>query len=109
MSFETSSAVPVPRLKLLAERPADDPMPLMAPAAPLSPPSSASYPSQMLATLQAIAMVLSARILLLIAVLAAFALSLTTIFDPTNLKVIATSAFHVCVVIPLVGLYAMKG
>jgi len=110
MTSETSSSS---RLRLLRERPVNDPAvdlaPTLSPGVQPSQPSAASYHEQTVAMLATIAAVLNARVLLLLAVLGAFILTLVTIFDPSNLKLMAALAFHLCVVVPLVGLYALKG
>lgn len=62
-----------------------------------------------MATLATIARVLNARILVLVALLGAFTLALIAVTDPTNLKLYLNLAYDLCVLVPLVALYALKG
>lgn len=63
----------------------------------------------MLATMTALAMVLSARALALLAVIGSFVLALFAVIDPTWLKFAVAVGFDVFVLVPLVGLYWQKG
>lgn len=63
----------------------------------------------MLATMTALAMVLSARAPALLSVIGAFVLSFLAILDPTPLKLYLTLGFDLCVLVPTVGLYLKRG
>lgn len=63
----------------------------------------------MLATMQTLAMVISARAAMLLAVLGAFVLALLAVNDPTLLKFYLTLGFYAGVVIPVTGLYFWRG
>lgn len=58
---------------------------------------------------RAVSQILATRILLLIAVLTASGVWAYTIYDPTQLRIIAASAFSVLGVLPLIVLYVKKG
>lgn len=112
------------RVRLVAERPAD-PIPeatLLLPPAPATDarptlatadqrlkPSSEHYHQQMLATMTALAMVLSARAPALLAVIGAFVLTLLAVIEPNPLKLYLTIGFDVGVLVPAVGLYWKRG
>ena len=63
----------------------------------------------MTATFAAIAAILNSRVLVLLATVGAFVLALLTVLDPSPLKLYVNLAFDLCVLVPLVGLYALKG
>jgi len=63
----------------------------------------------MLATMQALAMILSARALALLAVIGAFVLTFMAILDPVPLKLYLTFGFDVFVLVPTVALYWQRG
>ncbi len=63
----------------------------------------------MLATMAALAMVLSARAIALLAVVGAFVLALLAVIDPTPLKLYVTASFDIGVLIPAVALYLKRG
>lgn len=125
MSSAAASAVPKPRL--VAERPANPEReattstPPATPstaaasatrterAEPRSTPSSAGYQGQILATLTALAMILSARALALLAVIGSFVLALLAILDPSYLKLGVMLGFDLCVLVPTIGLYLKRG
>ena len=110
-------------IRLVGERPAvpmegqpmPPPSPVMAPIEPaamgdrLSTPSNAHYHQQMIATLEALAMVLSARIPAVLGVIGAFVLALLSILEPSNTRIYLTVAFDGLVLIPSIMLYWWKG
>lgn len=58
---------------------------------------------------QAIARICATRVLLLLAVVTASAVWGYTVWEPTQLRIIAAGVFSVLTVFPLVGLYLRKG
>lgn len=63
----------------------------------------------MLATMTALAMVLSARVLALLAVIGAFVLAVFAINEPSPLKLAVMLGFTVTVLVPAIGLYLRRG
>lgn len=63
----------------------------------------------MLATMRALAMVLSARVPAVLAVIAAFILALLATISPSSLSLYINIAFDLGVVVPSIGLYFVKG
>lgn len=63
----------------------------------------------MLATMQTLAMILSARAPALLAVVGAFVLALIAVLDPTQLKLYVTIAFYAGALVPAVALYWIRG
>lgn len=119
MNSGASSEIRKPRL--VAERPVNSaaeaislpplppPLPPMARADQPLTPSGSAYRQQILATMQALAMILSARATVLLAVTGAFVLALLAVFDPTPLKLYVTIGYYVGVVVPAVALYWRTG
>src|SRR5260370_14988615 len=109
------------KVRLLGERPADTDSVeerlrssgvLSIPPEPEdrpSRPSSGRYHDQILGTLTAAAAILNARIVALLAVVAAFVLALIAVQEPSNLKLYINLAFDLCVVCPVIALYLAKG
>ena len=114
-SQTTSPDSPRPRVRLIGQRPSHS-SPEAAPpelsprtVAPSSPPSNPAFLIEMIAVLQAIAMLLAARLLLLLAVLGAFSLALLAHWSPHPMSLWLNIAYDVLVVIPLGGLYWQRG
>lgn len=63
----------------------------------------------MLATLSALAMILSARAPAVMGVVGAFVLALLAVIDPVPLKLYITAVFDLGVLVPAVGLYWWRG
>jgi len=59
----------------------------------------------MMATMQALALVLSVRAAVLLAVIGAFVLALLAVADPAPIKLYVTLGFYAGVLVPVVGLY----
>ena len=76
---------------------------------PASPPSNRAFLDQFLATMAAIAMVLSTRLLLLMTMLGSFTLSYLAISTPGHMTLMAAASFDVLVLIPIVALYWQRG
>jgi hypothetical protein len=69
----------------------------------------AIWKAGVLGALNFTALILSARLILLVAVAGAFSLTWRTLVDPQILPVIATSAYMGLIVLPLVWLSARQG
>lgn len=63
----------------------------------------------MLATMQALAMILSARALALLGVIGSFVLTLLAMTDPSYIKLATALGFDICVLVPIIGLYFRRG
>lgn len=106
---QTSSSGP--RVRMISQREIPEPAGLLqqgsasAPEQP-SPPLSAAFLQQMMAVLSALALMLSARFLLLLAMAGASVLAALATLEPTTLKLAATVIYDVLVFIPLVWLYS---
>lgn len=106
-------------VRLIAERPAEQPAPsaqsepssntLPAQAAAPLTPSKPDYQGQILATMQAVAMVLSARALALLAALGSFILAVMAMSDPNPIRLAVAAFFAVAVFAPTVWLYWKQG
>ena len=103
-----------PTVRLIAERPATDSPPELSPATPASPvaqevarstQSRQEYQAQILATMQAVAMVLSARALALLAAVGAFILATMAMTDPSPLKLAVAAGFAAFVFVPTIWLH----
>lgn len=103
-----------PTVRLIAERPATDSPPELSPATPASPAAPAAQPStqsrpeyqaQILATMQAVAMVLSARALALLAAIGSFTLATMAMSDPSPLKLAVAAGFAAFVFVPTIWLH----
>ena len=74
-----------------------------------SPPSNPVFLQQMLASLTAIATLLSARFLLLIAGIGAFSLAYLSVSEPNSMKLAVNGVYDMLVFVPLTYLYATRG
>ena len=74
-----------------------------------SQPSNHAFPAQVLATWTAIAMMLSARLLLLLASMGAFMLAYLAMQNPDGYRLAATVIYNLGVVAPITWLYYSKG
>lgn len=75
-------------------------------------PSNASNPAflqQMIASLTAIAMLLSARFLLLLSGIGAFALHFMAVQNPDTMRLLTAAGYDFLVFIPLTYLYVTRG
>lgn len=74
-----------------------------------SPPSAPVFLAQMLAVMTTIAMMLATRLLLLLAILAAFVLAYQSMMNPTIMTLAVSTVFDTLVVLPLAALYIWRG
>lgn len=84
-------------------------MRLVAPAVSQEPKRPLLPPEEVMAVLGAIALVVSARVLLTLAVVGAFTLALISVLNPTIGAIVMTGLYAVLVVGPLVYLALRKG
>jgi len=111
------------RLKLIGEQEIEMPDPQEVSPLPIQPPPSGlgmlsplppPHPPTLdfRPVLSAITLgirVLNARMLLLLALLGAFALAWTAVGEPSTLRILADALYNICVLLPIVWLAATKG
>jgi hypothetical protein len=118
MAQPSESTARPSRVRLLSERtisPSESDAPQTVtsyraePEARPSTPSNGRFLEEMSAILATLAMMLSARLLLLLSVCGAFWLGWESIREPTSLKLMGAGSYDLLVVIPLVLLYYRRG
>ena len=105
MATESQATSRVSTVRLLSQ--SERPSPQMEGNA--SPPSNPVFLQQMLASLTAIATLLSARFLLLIAGIGAFVLHFLAVQNPDTMKLLTAVGYDLLVFMPLTWLYATRG
>ena len=117
MNLETGSKTPK-RVRLLKESTLEETIaadtetgekPLQNTGVRPSPRSDAAYHGQILAMMQTMAMILSARSIAILAVIGSFVLALLSVIDPDMMRIYLTLGFDVFVLIPAVVLYLKRG
>jgi hypothetical protein len=66
------------------------------------------FVTEMVPVLAAMASVLQARLLLMLAVIGAFALTFLIVGNPDQMKILTVAIYDICIVGPLVFLYVRK-
>lgn len=106
------SPPPRPRMRVVSERPMappQPPAPVAAPAPPGPAPNDRAWRAALIASMQAIVLVVAARAVLFLAAVGAFVLAWVALRDPQPLRLGAAGMFDLLVFLPAVWLAAKKG